>query len=413
MMNKMMNKILKNISFALISLVLIALIFSVGFFSGRNNLIGSPIGVPGGLPGGTVDASDDYDFSSFWKVWNLIDQRYVPVHDNEPVANQERVWGAISGMVNSLGDPYTQFLPPVENEHFESAIQGNFTGVGMEIGVEDEFLTVIAPLKNTPAEKAGIKSGDVIVAIDGVTTQLMGLDDAVNRIRGEAGTEVVLTIFREDIEEPFDISVTRDVIDIPTIDTETIDNVFVIHLYNFSANAEGDFRTALREFILSRKSRLILDLRGNPGGFLDAAVDISSWFLPVGKVVVKESFGDGEEKVFRSKGYNIFSDNLKMLILVDKGSASASEIVAGALQEHGIAKLIGPTNTFGKGSVQELIDITPETALKVTIARWLTPNGESISDGGLTPDIQIEKAPEDINVYEYQLEEAVKALKEM
>ncbi|MFT5352162.1 MAG: carboxyl-terminal processing protease, partial [Candidatus Paceibacteria bacterium] len=220
--------------------------------------------------------------------------------------------------------------------------------------------------------------------------------EAVSKIKGEKGTEVVITVAREGVAETIDISITRDNIKIPTVDTELrSDGVFVISLYNFNANATNDFRRALREFMLAKTDKLILDLRGNPGGFLTAAIDISSWFLPAGKIVVKEDFGGKEdEEVFRSRGYNIFNDNLKMAILVNGGSASASEIVAGALQSHGIAELIG-TNTYGKGSVQELMDITEETSLKVTIARWLTPNGKSISDGGLSPDIEVEFTNED------------------
>jgi len=239
----------------------------------------------------------------------------------------------------------------------------------------------------------------------------MSIDEAVDLIRGERGTEVTLTIFREGTEEPFDVNIIRDVINIPTIDTEIKDDVFIISLYNFSANASTDFRNALIEFIGSGKNKMILDLRGNPGGFLNAAVDISSFFLPAGKVIVTEDFGDGEQKYFRSKGHDIFNDNLEMIILVNRGSASASEIVAGALKEHGVAQVLG-TNTFGKGSVQELVPITPETSLKVTIARWLTPNGTSISDGGLSPDILIDKVPEgsEIELYDYQLQEALRIL---
>jgi carboxyl-terminal processing protease len=309
-------------------------------------------------------------------------------------------------------------LEPQQNENFQESIRGNFSGVGMEVGMEDDVITVISPLKNTPAELSGIQSGDKIVEIDGISTAGVSLDEAVNKIRGPVGSEVVLTVVREGAEELIEISIMRDVIDIPVLDYELRDDgVFVISLYNFSANSSNEFRDALREFVLSKSDKLVLDLRGNPGGYLESAIDIASWFLPAGKVIVQEDFGNDEVKYLRSKGYNIFTEALDMVVLVNRGSASASEIVAGALSEYGIATLVG-TKTFGKGSVQELVPITPETSLKVTIARWLTPNGVSISDGGLTPDVII--SPDDLEgelaemepqeFFDYQFEKALEIL---
>ena len=391
-----------------ITAILFGAVFFGGYFIGNK---GGFTKVSVGNFNSITSASTDADFDPFWKVWDLLEEKYIPASSTIEIGNQEKVWGAISGLVDSYNDPYTNFLPPKENADFETTIQGEFSGVGMEVGMEDDILTIVAPLKGTPSEKAGVESGDKIIAIDGFITQNMSIDEAVDLIRGERGTEVTLTIFREGTEEPFDVNIIRDVINIPTIDTEIKDDVFIISLYNFSANASTDFRNALIEFIGSGKNKMILDLRGNPGGFLNAAVDISSFFLPAGKVIVTEDFGDGEQKYFRSKGHDIFNDNLEMIILVNRGSASASEIVAGALKEHGVAQVLG-TNTFGKGSVQELVPITPETSLKVTIARWLTPNGTSISDGGLSPDILIDKVPEgsEIELYDYQLQEALRIL---
>jgi carboxyl-terminal processing protease len=407
-MKKIVRNVLKNISFLSITAILFGAVFFGGYFIGNK---GGFTKVSVGNFNSITSASTDADFDPFWKVWDLLEEKYIPASSTIEIGNQEKVWGAISGLVDSYNDPYTNFLPPKENADFETTIQGEFSGVGMEVGMEDDILTIVAPLKGTPSEKAGVESGDKIIAIDGFITQNMSIDEAVDLIRGERGTEVTLTIFREGTEEPFDVNIIRDVINIPTIDTEIKDDVFIISLYNFSANASTDFRNALIEFIGSGKNKMILDLRGNPGGFLNAAVDISSFFLPAGKVIVTEDFGDGEQKYFRSKGHDIFNDNLEMIILVNRGSASASEIVAGALKEHGVAQVLG-TNTFGKGSVQELVPITPETSLKVTIARWLTPNGTSISDGGLSPDILIDKVPEgsEIELYDYQLQEALRIL---
>ncbi|MBI2617888.1 PDZ domain-containing protein [Candidatus Kaiserbacteria bacterium] len=345
----------------------------------------------------------DVDFSPVWKAWNVLDEKYVSASSTDStVSSEERVWGMIQGLADSLGDPYTVFLPPADAEVFEADISGNFEGVGMEIATRDNTLTVVSPLKDTPAYKAGIQSGDKLIEIDGKKTDTLSVDQAVKLIRGERGTEVVFTIVRDNETEPLTIPVIRDTIQIPTISIDSedgaglrADGVFVIQLYNFSAISQHLFRDALREFVLSGSDKLVLDLRGNPGGFLEAAVDMASWFLPVGKVVVEENFGQNEKpKVHRSRGYNVFNKNLKMTVLVNRGSASASEILAAALREHGIATLIGE-RTFGKGSVQELVSITENTSLKVTIARWLTPNGNSISDFGLEPDITVELSAEE------------------
>ncbi len=328
------------------------------------------------------------DFAPFWKAWNLINEKYVSASSTaKQVGNQEKVYGAIEGLAASLGDPYTVFFPPVESDMFQADIRGNFEGVGMEVLSQEGTVTVIAPLKNSPAERAGMKPGDKILRIDGDTTSGLSTEDAVSRIRGEGGTTVTLTIARDGVKQPFDVTITRATIDLPVIDTERLPGgIFKISLYNFSATSPNLFRQALREFILSGDTRLLLDLRGNPGGYLEAAIDMASWFLPASKIVVKEDFaGTQDEKVYRSRGYDIFNENLPFVILVDKGSASAAEILAGALQEQGRAVLVG-TQTFGKGSVQELVDLTSETSLKITVARWLTPLGNSISAKGVTPD---------------------------
>lgn len=351
----------------------------------------------------------EVDFSPFWIAWNVVDSKFV---ENNGADSQKRVWGAIEGMVKSLGDPYTVFFPPQESKMFKEDIQGNFSGVGMEIGVRKGFLTVIAPLKGTPAYRSGIKTGDKIIKIDDTLSADMMSDEAARLIRGDKGTAVKLTIIREGEDEPIEITIIRDTIQIPALDTEIKEGgVFVIKIYSFSGTSSNEFRKALREFINSGSGKLILDLRGNPGGYLDAAVDIASWFLPLGKTVAREKFGNGEEFLYNSKGYDIFK-NLPMVILINGGSASASEILAGALSEHGIAALVGE-KTFGKGSVQELVQITPETSLKITIARWLTPKGKSISKEGLEPDIKVEITKEDFEkLRDPQMDKAVEILLE-
>lgn len=375
-------------------IVLVVASYMVGFSAGSKDISAE---VPQHIVNVENDIADKLDFNAFWKTWNLLEEKFVSISTStENISEEDKLWGALQGLANAYGDPYTVFFPPVESEQFEEEISGNFEGVGMEVALRDDFITIVAPLKNSPAYKAGILPGDRVVKIDETPTNGMTVEDAVKIIRGPKGTTVVLTIARENTEGAVEISIIRDVIQIPTIDTEfRKDGVFVIRLYNFSALSADLFREALREFASSGTQKLLLDVRGNPGGYLEAAVDMASWFLPAGTVIVREDFeGKKEEVIHRSRGYNVFNESLDMVILVDGGSASASEILAGALREHNIATLIGST-TFGKGSVQELVKITPETSLKVTIARWLTPLGVSISDGGLKPDIEAKRTAED------------------
>jgi len=268
----------------------------------------------------------------------------------------------------------------------------------MEVGLKDKTLTVVAPLKDTPAYRADIKSGDKILKIDDKVTTGMSVEESIKLIRGPKGTTVTLTIFRAGLNQPKEIKIVRDTINVPTLDTEVRkDGIFVIKLYSFSANSPSLFRNAMKQFVNSGSNKLILDLRGNPGGYLDASIDMASWFLKGGKIVATEDYGNNRSPVvFRSKGYDVFNEKLKFVILIDGGSASASEILAGAMKDHNRAKLVG-TQSFGKGSVQEVIDVTPDTILKITVAKWLTPNGNSISEKGLTPDYVVEITEKDLN----------------
>ena len=404
-----MELLRKHQALIVAGIAIAAIFFSLGLSQGEKRITSNVVGVENR----TEDQPNEVDFSPFWKAWNAINEKYVPASSTASQAtNQEKIWGAIEGLASSLDDPYTVFFPPIESALFESDIRGNFEGVGMEILAQGGALTVISPLKGSPAERAGILAGDRIIKINDKETSGLTTEEAVQIIRGPRDTVVSLTISRASKREPFEISVVREVINIPTIDTKVLPGgIFKIELYSFTAPSPNLFRMALREFIESDTDKLILDLRGNPGGYLEAAIDMASWFLPSGKVVVRESFGGGrDEKIYRSKGYDIFNDNLKFVILVDGGSASASEILAGALAEHGKATLIGE-QTFGKGSVQELVGITGETSLKITIARWLTPNGVSISNQGITPEILVERTAKDKESgKDPQLEKAIEIL---
>ena len=410
--NIFMKQYQKHVSYTLISIALLCGAYYMGLAAGKKEVSSAPTAL---LMNTNVGKPQGVDFGTFWKAWAVLNEKYVPTTSTTTISDQAKVYGAIQGLASSLKDPYTVFFPPVENEIFQADVRGNFEGVGMEIGIKDSILTVVTPLKGSPAEIAGLKAGDQIVKINETSTYNLSTEESVALIRGPKGTNVVFTVVRKGEKDPRVISVTRDVINIPTLNTHMReDGVFVIELYNFSESSPDLFRKALREFIEARTDKLLLDLRGNPGGYLEAAIDMASWFLPPGKVVVSEDFGDKKEPtVFRSRGYDIFNNQLKFVILIDNGSASASEILAGALKEQKVATLVGE-KTFGKGSVQELIKITPDTSLKVTIARWLTPDGTSISKSGIVPDVEVKNTKEDIEAgRDPQKEKAVEILLNM
>jgi carboxyl-terminal processing protease len=386
---------------ALVAIFVIVTSFSVGVFAGRASV---PLAGAEASTGSVLDyflydhnaqAPEDIDLTLFWKVWNLIDEKYVT---SEMPNSDEKLYGAIEGLVSSLGDPYSTFMPPIEAKMFEDDVSGSFEGVGMEVGIRDGILSVISPLKGTPADKAGLMPGDKIIQIDELPTYDLTLNEAVDNIRGPGGTTVTLTIVREGEDESLEVPIVRTKIDIPVIDSYLRDDgVFVIELYSFYETAPSLFTQAIKQFTLSGSHNLVLDLRNNPGGYLEASVDIAGNFLPSGKLVVKEDFGDSAPEIeHRTRGNYLLKDyDFDMVVLMNGGSASASEILAGALSEHGVATLVGE-QSFGKGSVQELIKLDDGTSLKLTIARWLTPNGVSISEQGLKPDVEAELTIDDI-----------------
>ncbi|MFZ3044137.1 MAG: S41 family peptidase [Minisyncoccia bacterium] len=377
----------RGVSFALIA----ALAFSAGLaVAGSGSSIAAVVShVP--LVGDGLDATPDQsvDLTDFWKAWNALSTNYVVTHASSTLpTTKERLYGAIEGLASAYGDPYTVFFPPEEAKAFSDTISGSFGGVGMEIDKKDNIITVITPLKGTPAEAAGIKAGDQIIAIDGKTTEGLSIDKAVSQIRGPIGTTVSITLVRDG--KPLDIKIVRDTIQVPETD-DGIDQpsgVYHIALYEFTSNSATLFAQAFSRFQASGAQKLIVDLRGNPGGYLDAAVDIASHFIPKGAKIVTEDFGGKEaNEVHTSYGYADMPQGTKIVVLVDGGSASASEILAGALQDNHVATVIG-TKTFGKGSVQTLIDLGGGS-LKVTVARWITPNGHWIMGNGVTPDITV------------------------
>ena len=343
-----------------------------------------------------VTGTTTSDMTEFWHVWGLLNEKFATASGTPKVSDAAKIEGAIKGLVASYGDPYTTYFPPTDAANFGEQIAGNFSGVGMEVGIKDDIVTIIAPLPGTPADKAGLLAGDMIVAIDGTSTQNMTVEDAVRMIRGPEGTTVTLKVFHKGMAEPKEVKVVRAQIEIPTVKTEQKGDTFVIALYSFNALAEQKMQEALKAYVKSGSKKLVFDLRGNPGGYLQSAVAIGSYILPAGQVIVRESYADGRpEDVFRSQGNVIkqFAPD-EMVVLIDKGSASASEILAGALSQHNYATLLG-TDSFGKGSVQELVDLPNKASVKITIARWLTPDGTSISHAGLKPKIFVDRTPEE------------------
>ncbi len=332
-------------------------------------------------------------FDQFWEVWNLLKTKYVSKEGAGD--NQKLLFGAIDGLVGSLKDPYTTFFPPQEAKSFSDEISGQFGGIGAEIGLDKQGrLIVIAPLKDTPAERAGLKAGDRIVQIDTLDTTGLSSEEAVKHIRGERGTKVTLMIIHDEKEGEKKVEITRDIIQVPTLEFKLVNNegkedsrgsIAYIKLDNFYEKAPSLFQQAAIKTILLGAKGIVLDLRNNPGGYLDGAQSIAGWFLPKNDLVVSEAFQDPAltQKLF-SQGPSSL-DNKPVVVLINKGSASASEILAGALQDHKKATLVGE-KSFGKGTVQEVIPLK-EGMLKVTIAHWLTPNGNLIDKNGIQPDI--------------------------
>lgn len=397
--------------------VAFALVAAVAFCGGL--LIGGSGGTAAALSshlpliGDGLDPTPDQEanLTDFWKAWNALTEHYVSTHaSSTPPTSKEKVYGAIAGLAASYGDPYTVFLPPKEAKIFRESISGKFAGVGMEIDVKDGHLTVIAPLKGTPAERSGILAGDLITAIDGKPTDGIAVDQAVAQIRGPVGTVVMLSMVRDG--KPLEFKVTRAIIQVPETEDglDASSNVYHIALYEFTENSGSLFSQALARFRASGSDKLVIDLRGNPGGYLDAAVDIASHFLPKGATVVTEDFGGKRENnVHTSLGYGDGAGAKSLVVLIDGGSASASEIVAGALQDSHRATIVG-TKSYGKGSVQTLIPID-DGSLKVTVARWITPSGHWIMGNGITPDIIASTTLENIQAKnDVQMKRAVQFL---
>jgi carboxyl-terminal processing protease len=374
-----------------IALIVIAALgggFAAGYFYSRQEPVTEEEVLLKEVVNRDVDQPDTVDFSLFWQVWERLHDEFV---DHTTLDTQALVYGAIHGMVEAAGDPYTVFLEPVDNAKFQEEISGSFSGVGMEITDRDGRISVVAPLKGTPAFEAGIKSGDVIRKVDDESTEGMSVEEAVMIIRGERGSTVLLTVDRAGVAEQLVFSIVRDTIRIPAVEWQLLDgNIAYLQLLTFNQNIDEEFATASREILASEARYLIVDVRNNPGGLLDSAVNLAGWFLPTDSVVVQEDFGDGIVRTLRTNGNGKAQlASLPTVFLINGGSASASEIIAGAVHDLRGVRLVGE-DTFGKGSVQQLEQFRNGSSLKVTVAKWLTPSGTSISETGISPTDLVE-----------------------
>jgi len=364
-------------------ILLLAVCFSGGFLWGNVRQVNAL------LPSDLIVRNIDFnaDLSILWDVLKIIKTKYKGRKD---LNDQDLVYGAAKGLVKSLGDPYSEFMAPESSKKFLEDISGSFEGIGAEIGIKDGILTVVAPLEGTPAKKAGLMSGDKIIKIDDETTPELSIEKAITLIRGPRGTEVILTILRGDNNEQREITIKRGIIKIPVIEWSLKGNgdIAYIQLFSFTENSPDKFSQIAQEILQSPANKIILDLRGNPGGYLESAVEIAGWFLADGELVVKEDEGNEKGELYKSKGKAVFGE-WPTVILIDEGSASASEILAGALRDNLGTKLIGK-NSFGKGTIQQIEPLKKAASLKITIADWITPSGLSISKSGLSPDVEVD-----------------------
>lgn len=415
--NNQQNKgiVFKRVVWILVVIVLLLLSFGAGMYlPGKKevfkNLAQKEAVYLGSVLGkyntGNGKLSQDINFDLFWEVWSALERDYV---DPEKINEKELFYGAIEGLVRSVGDPYTVFMDPMTAQEFEDDLAGTFEGIGAEIGIRDEILTIIAPLDDTPAQKAGLRAGDKVYAIDGESTAGISIDQAVRKIRGQKGTDVVLTISSNGISKIREIIITRGTIIVKSIKTELKDgNIFVVEITNFNDDTYGLFNKAIKEIISINPKGIILDLRNNPGGYLDTAIEIASEWIE-DDVIVSEQFNEEEKNDFLARGRARLKD-YNTVVLVNEGSASASEIVAGALQDYDKATIVG-MQTFGKGSVQTLEEFSDGSSVKITIAKWLTPNGNYINEEGIAPDEEVDLTLEDYdNDLDPQMDRAIEIL---
>lgn len=354
-------------------------------------------------------APQNLNWQILWDALAAINEKYV----DRPVDQQQLLYGAVSGMVSSLGDPYTVFFTPQKAVEFKNDLKGEFSGIGAEIGNRSEQLVIIAPLEGSPAEAAGLKPLDRIKSINGESTEGLSLDTAVGKIRGPKGSAVTLVIMRDGESEPREVRIIRDTIVVRSVSSEIKESagkkIGIIKLRRFGEDTKGELDNAITNLLNRGAQAFVLDVRGNPGGYISSAIEVASNWVEDGKLVVAEQYGDGRRLDHPADGAARLR-GIPTVVLINEGSASASEIVAGALKDYELATLVGK-KTFGKGSVQELVDLPDGADVKITIAKWLTPSGQNINVEGIKPDIEVEFSQEDADkLRDPQLERAIEFL---
>jgi len=415
-----MSKALRILVVALFALLVVCGSYLAGFATAY---LTRPAGIGvSGFPGAVLPTPEptttpvrapvpkdlEKQFKVFWETWDLVYEEY---YGKAELDSQEMIYGAVRGMLSSLGDPHTSFLDPEQNRITSQDMSGKFEGIGASIEKKGDKLLIVAPMDDSPAMKAGLRSGDIIAKVDGKETALLSIMEAVALIRGPKGTTVTLLIVREGVEAPFEVKVVRAEIKFQTVTWKMQEGqiAYVKLSNNFGAQTAADLARALSEARTQKATAWILDLRNNPGGYLPTAVQVASQFLKSG-LVLYEQTGDGQRQPIRVRQGGLATE-LPMVVLVNQYSASASEIVAGALQDAGRAVLIGE-KTFGKGSVQNVHDLSDGSSAHITIAHWLTPNGREINGQGLQPDIEVKLTDDDRqNNRDPQLDRALEYLK--
>lgn len=393
-------------------LVTAALFFTIGWQLGSQGFApgkGSYFNQTVGIANGDKPQNVTVDFAPFWDVWEIVTTRYLDRSNLDP---QKLLWGAISGMVKAVGDPYTAFLTPEENKAVKEELEGTYSGVGIQLGFKDKKLVVIAPLSKTPAEEAGIRPGDRILKIDDTETDDLSLPEAARRIRGEVGTKVRLTLLREGEDKPFEQELIRKTIQVKSVEIKISESpkgkIAVIKLSRFGEKTNEEWDSAVSEALAANVKGVILDVRNNPGGFLNGAVYIGSEFL-TGKIVGQEGADGKAQFLTATRAGKLLTKPL--VVLINKGSASAAEIVAGAVQERSRGKLVGETS-FGKGTVQDTKDLEGGSGVHFTVAQWLLPSGKGVNGQGLKPDFEVQPTEADITQNrDVQLEKALEVLK--
>ena len=363
----------------------------------------------GGVGSGETltDPEQEVNISLLWSVWRMLLRHYIAPDE---LNSTDLLYGAVEGLVRAAGDPYTLFMTPSQNKDFRQSLEGKLQGIGAELAFREGAIVVVAPLKGSPAQRAGLLPEDVITQVDGVDIEGESLNDVVQRIRGKKGTTVSLTILRDGEFNPRTLSIVRDDINIPSVESKLIEtssgSLGYVALNQFGDGSTAEFRAALEAFTDKPVKGIIVDLRFNGGGYLEGAVEIASLFLEKGKIVSVERRGTEPEHHY-AYGHPLMAET-PLVVLINQGSASASEIVAGALQDHKRATIIG-MKSFGKGTVQEVLDLPGGSSLRVTTARWLTPNGKNLGKEGVHPDVVVDRSVED---YETERDPQLEAAKE-